>query len=146
MQADPSLTRPEVEQYLEEYALKDDFTGPEYNDTWGHGKLRVAELVSYLDVPLTGSRAILPGSLTLNAYPNPFNASVSLQVQLKNRQTVRLAIFDLLGREVAVIYEGILGPGAERFTWQAEGMSSGIYWATLESDLDQTAKKVVVLK
>ena len=146
MQADPSLTRLEVEQYLEEYALKDDFTGPEYNDTWGHGKLRVAELVSYLDVPLTGSRAILPGSLTLNAYPNPFNASVSLQVQLKNRQTVRLAIFDLLGREVAVIYEGMLGPGTERFTWQAEGMSSGIYWATLESDLDQTAKKVVVLK
>lgn len=146
MQADPDLIRIEVENLLESYALKDDFTGPDYNDTWGHGKLRVDELIPYLGVPLEPLQVPLPGSITLDAYPNPFNASVSFRVDLPVREEVDLVVFDLLGRKITTIYQGVLGPGIERFTWQAENFPSGIYLVALDGQSNQAIQKVVVLK
>ncbi|MBU1881329.1 S8 family serine peptidase, partial [bacterium] len=94
-QAEPELTRAEIEQHLENYAIKDQFTGPDYNDTWGHGKIRVDDLVSYLDVPPTANQPVIPEIMQLSAYPNPFNATVALYLNLPQREPVSLKVFDV---------------------------------------------------
>lgn len=146
LQADPDLGRGEVESLLEQYALEDEFTGPVYNDTWGYGKLRVDDLVAYLDVPMTAPLVGLPDSPLLQAFPNPSNATVSLTLDLPARENVELIIFDLMGRDVARLHQGMLGPGTERFTWRADAVASGIYWAAIRGDFGQVGKKIVVLK
>ncbi len=146
LQADSSLTRLEVESLLEQYAYRDEFTGPDFNDTWGYGKVRVDELVSYLGVPANQGRVALPVAMQLTAYPNPFNSTVALRMELPTREWVDLRVYDLLGREVATIYQGNSGPGVQRFIWQAQDVPSGIYWIKAKTGQAQLAQKVVVLK
>ncbi len=146
LQADSTLSRRQVEDQLEQYAYKDGFTGPSYNDTWGHGKIRIADLISYLGVPGSGVKPPLPISLSLTAHPNPFNAAVSLVVELSRRQNVELNAYDVLGRKAAAIHKGVMNAGEQRITWSARGVSSGIYWIVMKTDEGQAARKVVVLK
>lgn len=75
-----------------------------------------------------------PDGLRLSeAWPNPFNPSTSLELGLDRTHTVGLAVFDLLGREVAVLHRGPLAPGAHTFAWDAAGMPSGVYFVRLET-------------
>ncbi|MFH1862911.1 MAG: S8/S53 family peptidase [bacterium] len=146
MEAEPSLTRLEVETILEDYALKDSCTGSSYNDTWGHGKLRVNELIATLAVAPENPKATLPQTLEISAYPNPANPTVAIELQLTRQQEITVAIYDLLGREVDQIYHGMAGPGTYHLTWRAGEFSSGVYLLALEAEGQRLARKVVVLK
>jgi hypothetical protein len=146
LQADSTLSRRQVEDLLEQYAYKDDFTGPAYNDTWGHGKIRIADLISYLGVSESGGKPPQPMSLALTAHPNPFNATVALVVNMPRRQYVELNAYDILGRKAAEIHRGVMNAGEQRITWRAQGVSSGIYWIAVKTDEGQAVRKVVVLK
>ncbi len=145
-QADPDLARIEVEQLLEQYAIEDEWTGATYNDTWGHGKIRIEELINYLEVPLDESSAALPTQLTLTAFPNPFNATVSLRAEMPFKQDVKIVLFDLLGREVATIYQGNVNPGIKRFTYDASELASGVYVYQLTAGEHTATGKMVLMK
>lgn len=146
LQADTTLSRSEVENLLETYALEDEFTGPTYNDTWGYGKLRIDDLVTYLDVPPGSNQPSLPETMAISAYPNPFNATVSIRIDLPARQKVNLSVYNLVGRKVGTIYSGPLEAGYTQMTWDAEEVSSGIYWFRLKGETAQKVSKVVILK
>jgi len=66
-------------------------------------------------------------------YPNPFNPSTTIQycvgsgVRDADAGWVRLAVYDLLGREVAVLVNDRKEPGNHSVQWDATGMSSGVY-------------------
>jgi hypothetical protein len=65
-------------------------------------------------------------------YPNPFNPSTSIVLEMPVRGQVRLGVFDIVGREVAVMMEGEAGPGRLAIQWDgrdAEGrpVASGVY-------------------
>ena len=61
-------------------------------------------------------------------YPNPFNPQATFTLSVDAAQQVRVAVFDLLGREVARVYQGRLEAGASRsFTLDGSGLSSGTY-------------------
>ncbi len=146
LQADTSLSRAEVENYLETYALQDEFTGSGYNDTWGYGKLRVADLIRYLGVSPSLSSSGLPTNIKLRAFPNPSNSTINLLLDLPDRRAISIVVFDLAGREIAHIHEGVTGPGVQRFTWNPEGVSSGIYLVKAGSTRGSVMRKVVLLK
>jgi hypothetical protein len=75
-----------------------------------------------------------PDGLHLSAaWPNPFNPSTSIEVSLDATRPVGLAVFDLLGREVAVLHRGVLTAGLHTFAWDASGAPSGVYFARLET-------------
>lgn len=79
-------------------------------------------------------------------YPNPFNPSTSVQFSLSSGGPVSLAIFDLLGREVALLVNERLEPGTYTQQWDASGMPSGIYFFRLAQANRQLTKKMIIAK
>ncbi|MBK6911299.1 MAG: VCBS repeat-containing protein [bacterium] len=65
--------------------------------------------------------------LVMNAYPNPFNAGVTLAAELPTRSATNVEVFNTLGQRVATLFDGTAGPGALALTWQPNALASGIY-------------------
>jgi len=79
-------------------------------------------------------------------YPNPFNPSTNISYTLKNSGKVRLSVYDILGREVAVLANEIQTAGAHEVTCSANGLSSGIYFYKLQAVNGVITKKMMLLK
>jgi predicted choloylglycine hydrolase len=79
-------------------------------------------------------------------YPNPFNPSTMISFDLPANSVVSLKVFDLIGREVAVIVSEELSAGSYSRTWNAANMSSGIYFYRLQSGSFTETKKLVLLR
>ncbi|HEX7343955.1 MAG TPA: T9SS type A sorting domain-containing protein, partial [bacterium] len=144
--ADTTLTRIEIEGLLESFAISDSFTGPVYNDTWGYGKVRIDELVQFLGITSNEAGAALPTTVSFTAFPNPFNSTVSIRIELPFSDAIEVAVYDLMGRKVADIYRGIGAVGSQRLDWNAQHTPSGVYWIRLQSGAQQEVQKMVVLK
>ncbi len=65
-------------------------------------------------------------------YPNPFAASTTVTLEMKDSREVRVTVFDLLGREVGQLHEGRLPAGQHRFVWHAGAARDGVYFIRVE--------------
>jgi hypothetical protein len=79
-------------------------------------------------------------------YPNPFNPSTNIQYTLQSSGKVRLAVYDLLGREVAVLVNGAQNAGTHEVTFSRPGLGSGVYFYTLQTASGVSTRKMVLLK
>ncbi|MBD3221296.1 hypothetical protein GF314_08625 [bacterium] len=70
-------------------------------------------------------------TLALTAAPNPFNPRTVLRLRSPGGMA-RLALYDVVGREVRVLREGVLPAGEVRVPVSADGLASGVYLARLE--------------
>jgi hypothetical protein len=66
-------------------------------------------------------------------YPNPFNPTTSIRFQVPEAADVRLAVYDRLGREVAVIVDGRMDAGRHETSFDATGLASGVYLYKLQA-------------
>lgn len=83
-----------------------------------------------VDEPVTES----PEQFQLNQnYPNPFNPVTTIRFELEEPAAVTLQVFDMLGREVATIVENQLSSGSHHVSFDASGLSSGVYLYRLEA-------------
>ena len=101
------------------------------------------------DNQLTGVdnvQAVPSGFALMQNYPNPFNPSTEIEYRLPKAQHVHLGIFDLQGREVAVLVDGEQLQGTHIAVWNATTLSSGIYFARLTSPLGMQVRKMILLK
>ncbi len=73
-------------------------------------------------------RSLPTSPLLISACPNPFNPDLSIQVDAAIPVLGKLTAHDVLGREVAVIFEGQVSTGQSLFKWQANQAASGTYW------------------
>jgi len=87
------------------------------------------------------------------AYPNPFNPATSIgyTVGVVSRQSlvvsnVKLAVYDLLGREVAVLVDEQKQPGEYTATWDARGKASGVYFFRLMAGDVVETKQMLLLR
>ncbi len=92
-----------------------------------------------------------PASITLNQnYPNPFNPStvIGFTVGTQNLASVqtRLSVYDLLGREVAVLVDGVMPAGEHRVSFDASGLSSGVYLYRLQSGSMVETRRMTLVK
>jgi len=77
------------------------------------------------------------------AYPNPFNNSVNITLAIPQDAITRVAVYDLLGREVAVLANGLMSVGLQQLTWNASGNAGGLYFLKCEcAGISQTQKLV----
>jgi hypothetical protein len=84
-------------------------------------------------------------SLSQN-YPNPFNPVTQITYGLPKSGNVKLAVYDILGKEVAVIINAHQDAGKYRFDFNASGLSSGIYFYQITANDFTDTKKMILTK
>ncbi len=91
---------------------------------------------------------VVPTTVQLHQnYPNPFNPSTQISFSLPSAQQVTLVVYDMLGREVAVLArQQMMSAGTNYLTFDASGLSSGMYIYRLTSNQSVITKKMTLLK
>ncbi|HLP18480.1 MAG TPA: T9SS type A sorting domain-containing protein, partial [Bacteroidota bacterium] len=79
-------------------------------------------------------------------YPNPFNPSTRFRFSLPQAQRVSVKIYDVIGREVAVLAQDLLQAGTYTLEWNAAKVPSGVYFYRLEAGDFSAVKKMLLLK
>jgi glucose/arabinose dehydrogenase len=79
-------------------------------------------------------------------YPNPFNPSTEIRFRLAEFGPVRLSVYDLLGREVAVLVDEARPAGNHAVTFDAAALPSGIYVYRLTAGRIAEARRMLLLK
>jgi glycosidase len=91
--------------------------------------------------------ASLPGALTLSRnYPNPFNASTTISYSLAAPSEVRLAVFDLLGREIRTLATGTKPAGRHEISFTLPDLPSGVYLYRLQVGNQRETKRLILLR
>jgi hypothetical protein len=96
----------------------------------------------------------LPAKFVLEQnYPNPFNPSTKIAYVIPTGagfqatgSNVRLAIYDLLGRELAVLANGAQSPGRHEVTFDARGLASGVYLIRMTSGALSLTKRMALVR
>ena len=86
-------------------------------------------------------------SFTLNAnYPNPFNPSTKISYALPEEIYTKLVVYDALGRQVATLVDGVQTAGEHQATFNAAGLSSGVYFYRIEAGRNISFNKMLLTK
>jgi|GEM_PF-6041979 len=83
------------------------------------------------------------------AYPNPFNPSTVIRYQVSGAHggtPLRLSVYDILGREVAVLVDGMMPAGAHSATFDARNLASGVYVVRLVTADGASTRTISLLK
>ena len=81
-----------------------------------------------------------------NAYPNPFNPTTSLNINLDAASYVSVKVFNVMGQLVDVITEGQMTEGTHAISWDASTVSSGVYFINTEVSSSLSSQKVMLVK
>jgi hypothetical protein len=85
-----------------------------------------------------------------NNYPNPFQERTTIVFELPEREHVRIAVYDLLGREVAVLADEVFPAGRHETVWdagtEASDLASGVYMYRLQAGEHVESKRMVLIR
>jgi hypothetical protein len=94
-----------------------------------------------------GVRGSVPESFMLEQnHPNPFNPSTIVGYAVPKPSYITLKVYDLLGRQVAVLFEGMVSTGWYAVNFQASNLPSGTYLCRLEASGFVQTRKMLLLK
>jgi hypothetical protein len=88
----------------------------------------------------------LPDEFSLSVFPNPFNPTTTISFSLVESGFVKLELFDLLGRTVATLSDGVLIAGQHKFRFDGSNIASGVYLARLTTPRAAQTAKLLLLK
>lgn len=116
------------------------------NDIGAYGgpfaRILTGQLIGIND-PATG----IPGDYRLlQNYPNPFNPATKISFELPNQGNVEIRVYDASGREAALLFSGIKSAGRHELTFDASGLSTGVYFYTMKTDKGSLTKKMILIK
>ncbi|PAP79252.1 hypothetical protein B1759_12965 [Rubrivirga sp. SAORIC476] len=88
-----------------------------------------------------------PEALALDApYPNPSHGTITVPFVVPRDGPVRLAAYDVLGREVGVLAEGDTEAGAHEVRWPTAGLASGVYLVRVVAGAEAQVRRVTVVR
>lgn len=89
----------------------------------------------------------LPVSFNVSQnYPNPFNPSTKIVYTVAEPSNINLAVYNILGQQVAQLANGFKNVGTYEVTFDAEELASGLYLYTFEAGNTRITKKMTLLK
>jgi len=89
------------------------------------------------------------GFALMQNYPNPFNPSTTIEFTLPARSEIEVNIYDILGRKVITLAEGVFGAGRHSLVWDTSvngKAASGVYFYLLKTSEGSQARKMILLK
>ncbi|MBN1302572.1 MAG: T9SS type A sorting domain-containing protein [Melioribacteraceae bacterium] len=109
--------------------------------------LSITTFVSSVYTTSVNTGSAKPGSFKLyQNYPNPFNPETTISFYVSNSSYVTLKVFDVVGREIETLVDGIKSPGYYNMNFDAFRLSSGIYFYQLRAGNYIETKKLVLQK
>ncbi len=117
-------------------------------DTWitGWTALATTGFLADLTVDVEDSDLPVLAEGTMMAFPNPFRTSTDIAFTLAQAQHVHLAVYDLMGREIAVLVDEHLSAGAKTASFEAGSLASGMYLYRLTTDSGTKTQTMVVVR
>lgn len=89
----------------------------------------------------------VPSTITLKQnYPNPFNPTTTFEYTINDIQNVKLAVYDIVGRQVALLVDGVQPASTYRVSFDATDLASGTYFYRLEAAGTVLTKTMVLVK
>jgi hypothetical protein len=79
-------------------------------------------------------------------YPNPFNATTTIEYNMTEACHMTIEIFDLLGKRIETLIDRYMQTGRHQVAWDASGYSSGVYFYRIEAGDFVETKRMVYLK
>ncbi len=103
---------------------------------------------AYIATPTAVSRSSgNPAAFSLGQnFPNPFNPTTVISGQWAATSVVRLSVYDILGREVAILADGQYPAGTYRFTFDGSNLASGVYFCRLTAGRNTAVRTIVLTK
>jgi len=104
--------------------------------------------VDFVEIsPTVVDDPIVPEEIfTAACYPNPFNSKTIISYNLSADSDVKIGIYDVLGKEIETVSQGVLTRGSYETTWDASGRSSGIYFYKIEAGEHAISGTMTLLK
>ncbi len=91
--------------------------------------------------------AHVPSKLELSQnYPNPFNPSTTIEYQVPTASQVKIAVYNILGQQVALLVNKQQGAGNYSVVFDGSHLSSGMYVYNLQTDQQNITKKMMLMK
>jgi hypothetical protein len=87
-----------------------------------------------------------PEASSLAVYPNPSHDRVTVALSLDAASEVRVAVYDVLGREFAVLHEGPLTVGNHEWTFEGRGLPSGLYLVRASAGREVMTTRLTLLR
>ncbi|MEL1234363.1 MAG: CotH kinase family protein, partial [Candidatus Neomarinimicrobiota bacterium] len=86
-----------------------------------------------------------------HAYPNPYNSTINIKYDLQSPSNVKIAIHDILGREIKILLNTRQLPGSKIIQWDSTNnmgdiVSAGVYLYSIEIDYSRDVRKIIYLK
>ena len=101
--------------------------------------------ISYVGI-INISNEIPEGYKLFQNFPNPFNPSTKIEIDVPQRSLINIAVYDVTGREVVTLINEELAAGKFSVTWDASNYPSGLYFCRLTSDKFTETRKMILLK
>lgn len=79
-------------------------------------------------------------------FPNPFNPTTLIEFELTQDSDVEVKVYNLAGREIAILHEGFLSKGNHHFTFDGEGYPSGVYIYQITTPISSQTRKMILAK
>ena len=109
-------------------------------DTSNHYRVSV-------DLAANDPNGLIPTVFYLSQnYPNPFNPTTQIEYGLPRSASVLITIYDVLGREVAVLTDGLQEAGVHRITFDATGIGTGVYYYRMNAGDFTAVRKLLILR
>ena len=127
-------------------SVAESFIGSSVNPDYQHrsGFWYIYQEVTGTDV---GEDDLLPAVFKLEQnYPNPFNPVTQIKFSVPLSSNVKLIVTDILGREIAILINDELAAGNYNVNFDANNLSSGVYFYTLITDNFKQSKKMILMK
>jgi len=117
------------------------------NEVHENNNVGWAPAIGYGSIVSVESEMIVPEKFVLyQSYPNPFNPSTRIKYSIPNSEIVSLKVYDILGREIAVILDEYKSAGTYTIEFNASRFASGVYFYQLQAGSFVETKKMVLMK
>ncbi|MFZ4621768.1 MAG: family 10 glycosylhydrolase, partial [Bacteroidota bacterium] len=92
-------------------------------------------------------RTSIPQTAELSRnYPNPFNPTTQIEYTIAEKGEVQVSVYDLLGRQTAILVNEQKGPGTYSLRFDAHGLASGTYFYSLRTNSEIITRRMVLIK
>lgn len=102
-----------------------------------------AQSCQTITVGSTGIQTATAGVNSINASPSPFGESTTFFVNTTTNSEVKINIYDVTGKKVETVQNGMMPAGQHEIVWTPENLSEGVYFVQMEIEGQVYTKKIV---